>query len=289
MKISARWLETERLRAVELPRRSVAVLSSYSARYQVWGHGKPLVLVPGLAGGVRLVSPLAEQLALRGFRVFAYQLRGEDDCFALRQRFGLPELVNDLHEFIGELYLEQPLLLGVSFGGQIALSYAARYPQRLAGVIAQGVNVRFERSLLRQVAGQVLSRFPLPADNAFINQFFNLLFGGRPASRLLADFVTRSSWQTDQSIIAHRFRLAEHTDLRPLLGRLRLPLLLVRGLRDLLISDEGWEEMTSRLPHAVAKELPEAGHLAFVTHTEALARLVSEFAGSLDGMRFEHC
>lgn len=285
MKISARWLETERMRAVELPRRSIAVLSSYSARYQVWGVGKPLVLVPGLAGGVRLVTPLAEQLALRGFRVIAYQLRGEDDCFALRQRFGLAELVNDLHELMSELFLEQPLVLGVSFGGQIALSYAARYPQRLAGVIAQGVNVRFERSLLRQVAGQVLSRFPLPSDSPFINQFFNLLFGGKPASHLLADFVTRSSWQTDQSIIAHRFRLAEQADLQPVFGKLRLPVLLVRGLRDLLISNDGWEEMTSRLPHAIAKELPDAGHLAFVTHTEAFAQLVSEFARSLEVMR----
>lgn len=273
------------MREVELPRRSVAVLSSYAARYQVWGYGKPLVLVPGLAGGVRLVTPLAEQLAQRGFHVIAYELRGEDDCFALRQRFGLTELVDDLHELMSELYLEQPLVLGVSFGGQIALSYAARYPSRLAGVIAQGVNVRFERSLLRQVAGQVLSRFPLPSDSPFINQFFNLLFGGRPASRLLAEFVTRASWQTDQSIIAHRFRLAEKADMRPLLEKLRLPLLLVRGLRDLLISDDGWEEMTSRLPHAIAKELPDAGHLAFVTHTEALAQLVSEFASSWDGMR----
>jgi pimeloyl-ACP methyl ester carboxylesterase len=281
VKISARWMESERVNAVELPRRSSAVLNSYTARYQVWGQGRPLVLVPGLAGGVSLVAPLAERLALKGFQVFAYQLRGEDDCFALRRRFGMKDLVDDLHEFLAELYLEQPLLMGVSFGGQIALSYAARAPQRLAGVIVQGVNVRFEKSLLRQVAGQVLFRFPLPANSPFINQFFNLLFGGRPASRFLADFVTRLSWQTDQSVIAHRFRLAEQTDLSDLLPALRLPVLLIKGARDLLMSEAGLDEMTQRLPHAVAKELPGAGHLAFVTHSEPIARLACEFVRRL--------
>src|SRR5262249_27413384 len=152
--------------------------------------------------------PLARRLA-RHFRVISYQLRGEDDCFALRRPFDLSDLVGDLHEFLDWHGLESPALLGVSFGGILALEFAARHPARLDRLIVQGVGARYERSLLPRVAGTVLARFPLPADNPFINQFFNLLFGGRQERGPLFEFVTRLCWQTDQSMMAYRLRLVE--------------------------------------------------------------------------------
>jgi pimeloyl-ACP methyl ester carboxylesterase len=261
-----------------LPRTHSAVLSQYTARYHAWGQGKPLVIVPGLAGGIELVAPLAACLARRGFRVISYQLRGEDDCFALRRRFELPDLVDDLDELLDELRLERPLVLGVSFGGGLALHLAARQPNRLSGVIAQGANIRFEKSLLRQVAGHVLSYYPLPTNSPFVNQFYNLLFGGKPTDRQLADFVTTRCWNTDQGVMAHRFQLAEQLELQPLLRRLKLPLMLINGERDLLVPSQGLDELARGMPHAIVKQIPGAGHLAFVSHAEMMADLVASFA-----------
>src|SRR3954451_19105445 len=86
-------------------RSGTAQLRHYAARFRVWGEGPPIVLVPGLAGGMQLVGPLARVLS-RHHQVISYQLRGEDDCFALRRRFGLAELVDDLHELIDWFGLE---------------------------------------------------------------------------------------------------------------------------------------------------------------------------------------
>src|SRR5262245_15283103 len=137
-------------------RTGLAQLRSYAARFSVWGEGPPLVLVPGLAGGMQLVGPLARELA-RHFQVISYQLRGEDDCFALRQRFGLADLVLDLQELIDWFGLERPALMGVSFGGVLALELAIRRPGVPGSLILQGVGPRFEPGLLQQVAGEVLS------------------------------------------------------------------------------------------------------------------------------------
>src|SRR2546421_1255372 len=111
-------------------REGSAHLKHYTARTCEWGDGPPLVLVPGLAGGFELLGPLARLLA-RDFRVISYQLRGEDDPFALRQRFGLGDLVADLREFLDRRGLERPAVMGVSFGGMLALELAARHPHRL--------------------------------------------------------------------------------------------------------------------------------------------------------------
>src|SRR5262245_20413957 len=257
-------------------RTGTAQLRYYPARFSVWGEGPPLVLVPGLAGGMQLVGPLARELA-RHFQVISYQLRGEDDCFALRRRFGLVDLVDDLRELIDWFGLERPALMGVSFGGVLALELAIRRPGLMRALVLQGVGSRFEPGLLQQVAGLVLSRYPLPSDNPFLNQFFNLFFGGRQQPGPLFDFVTRQCWQTDQSVMAHRFRMVEQINFGDRLTTVRAPALLMAGDRDLLVSATGLRELSQSLPGSTPVQLPGCGHLAFVTHPERVAAEVRAF------------
>ncbi len=257
-------------------RTGAAHLKHYTAGYCEWGDGPPLLLVPGLAGGFELLGPLARQLA-RDFRVISYQLRGEDDCFALRQRFGLADLVDDLREFLDWRGLEAPAVMGVSFGGVLALELAARHPYRLRALALQGVGARFERGLLQRVAGAVLSGYPLPQDSPFFNQFFNLLFGGRQKPGPLFDFVTRQCWQTDQGIMAHRFHLVEPFDAGPRLGAVRVPTLALAGDRDLLVSGQSLADLAAGIADCRAVELAGCGHLAFVTRPERVAAEVSRF------------
>jgi len=257
-------------------RSGFAHLKHYTARYCVWGEGPPLVLVPGLAGGFELLGPLARLLA-QHFQVISYQLRGEDDCFALRRRFDLPDLVEDLREFLDWFGLERPPVLGVSFGGVLALELAMRWPNRISALIAQGVGARFERGLLQQVAGWVLSRYPLPSDSPFVNQFFNLLFGTRQQPGPLFEFVTRQCWQTDQSVMTHRFHLVESFDPGARLRAVRVPTLLMAGDRDLLASPQSVQNLSRSIDEARRIELPGCGHLAFVTQPRRVADEVSRF------------
>lgn len=277
VKASLEWLATSRAEfSAGAGRSGCAHLKHYSAAYREWGEGPPLVVIPGLAGGFELLGPLARILAGR-FRVISYQLRGEDDCFALRRRFGLSDLAADLAEFLDWHGLERPTLLGVSFGGVIGLEFAARYPGRLRALAVQGAGARFETGLLQRVAGTVLSGYPLPPDNPFINQFFNLLFGGRQKPGPLFQFVTQQCWQTDQSVMAHRFRLAEQFNLAGRLDRIRVPTLALTGDRDLLVSDRSLRELAEGLPHVRLVRLDGCGHLAFITRPQHVADEFNRF------------
>ena len=253
-----------------------AQLTHYTVEYREWGEGAPLVLIPGMAGGYELMGPLARLLASE-FRVISYQLRGEDNCFALRRPFGLHELANDLAEFLDWHCLENPIIVGVSFGGLIALEFASRFPHRLDKLAVQGVGSRFERSLLQTVAGTVLSRFPLPSDNPFINQFFNLLFGSPQKAGALFDFVTRQCWQTDQSVMAHRFHLAESFNMEGRLDTVRAPTLILAGQRDVLVTERSLRELKDGIPRSRLFRMAGCGHLAAVTHPERVAAEVVRF------------
>jgi pimeloyl-ACP methyl ester carboxylesterase len=256
--------------------RGCAQLTHYTVDYREWGEGPPIILVPGLAGGFELLGPLARLLA-RNFRVISYQLRGEDNCFTLRRPFDLQDLVADLSEFLDWLCLERPAIFGVSFGGVLALEFAARFPNRLDRLVVHGVGARFEKGLIQQVASTVLNRFPLPADNPFVNQFFHLLFGARQENEALFEFVTRQCWQTDQSVMAHRFRLVESFNMDRKLRRIRMPTLVLAGGRDVLVSPRSLALLCEGLPHARLARLPHCGHLACVTHPSLVANLVKDF------------
>ncbi len=260
----------------EPERAGYAQLQNYTPRFGVWGQGPPLVLVPGLAGGFELLGPLVRLLA-RDFQVISYQLRGEDDCFSLRRGFDRADLVQDLHEFLGWMGLERPGILGVSFGGILALELAIRRPHRLQALIVQGIGARFQRGLLQQVASIVLSRYPLPSDNPFVNQFFNLLFGGRQKSNALFQFVTRQCWQTDQSVMAHRFHLVEGYNAKGDLKKVQVPTLVLAGNRDVLVSQESLDDLMAELPRGRLVSLKGCGHLAFVTQAERVAQEVKRF------------
>ncbi len=217
------------------------------------------------------------RLLAKHYRVISYQLRGEDDCFALRRPFGLGDLVDDLKEFINWHFLESPTIFGVSFGGVLALEFAARHPHRLQNLVVQGVGARFESNLLQRVAGMVLSDYPLPTDSPFVNQFFNLLFGGRTHSRSQFHFVTRQCWRTDQCVMAHRLRLVETFNIARRLHRITAPSLILSGDRDLLVSPDSLETLHRGIADAQHVRLNGAGHLGFVTQAESVARAVHSF------------
>ena len=283
MKASIGWLATSGAEfSAGIGRSGCAHLKHYTVRYREWGEGPPLVLIPGLAGGFELLGPLARLLA-EHYRVISYQLRGEDDVFALRQRFGLQDLVTDLAEFLDWQCLEQPAILGVSFGGVLGLEFAARYPHRLKSLAIQGSGARYERSLLQRVAGLVLARYPLPSNNPFINQFFNLLFGRRQRPGPLFHFVTGQCWQTDQAVISHRFRMVEQFNMESKLERIQVPTLIMVGDRDWLVSDRSLRDLHQGISGSQVARLRGCGHLAFITEPRRVAQEVKSFLSSKEG------
>ena len=91
MKATATWLSATSRKYLAGASSTFVHLGKYTAELYESGSGSPIVLIPGLAGGHELLGPLAQLLAA-DHQVFSYQLRGENDCFALRHPFDLDDL-----------------------------------------------------------------------------------------------------------------------------------------------------------------------------------------------------
>jgi len=244
------------------------------------GHGDPIVLVPGLAGGWKLLAPLAMKLA-RHYQVTIPGLRGDRFPTGTASVRDMAEHASDVGSVIGQLGLERPTLFGVSFGGAIALELAVEQPQRLGALILQGVEARFRTTLAATIARRVLERFPLPSDNRFVNQFFNLLHGGKPEPGPLPGFVVERCWETDQAVMARRIGLLESFDVADRLWRIDVPTLVLAGTRDVVVPPSRQRSLASEIAGARYTTLDGAGHIGFLTHRVEVARQVRRFLREL--------
>ncbi len=189
----------------------------------------------------------------------------------------------DLADLLDSLGLERPTVFGVSFGGAVALELAANHPGILGGLIVQGAEARFRKTVGSAIALGALERYPLPANNPFLNQFFNLLHGGVPGSQPLADFVVERCWETDQGMIARRLRALESFDVSDRLWRIDVPTLVMGGTRDAVVAIGRQRDLADGIAGAQFRSLEGAGHIGFLTHPYEVTRSVGQFLNRTRG------
>ena len=100
------------------------------------GEGRPFLLVHGLSSNARLWDGVSAALAAAGHRVVAVDQRGHGRSGSADGDMSYDAVAADLAALCGVLELEQPLLVGQSWGGNVVLETAARHTDAFSGVAA---------------------------------------------------------------------------------------------------------------------------------------------------------
>lgn len=243
---------------------------------QVWdtGAGRPLVMLHGVAGGRRIFFRAVPALA-GSRRVIVPLLRGEDRPV---RRMEYADLLDDLAALLEGLDLKDATLFGASFGGTIALQYAARRDPRVKDVVVQGTFPRFRLRRFDRVAF-ALARLA-PAELAA--RYFGHRVRNGPETKVLREHapgleVMMAEWsaKTPFRSLAQRTRLIQSMDLRDDLRRIDVPLTLVQGRRDRVVPPAYFVLLCALCPGARVVRFEEAGHLPMLTHPAEFAALFS--------------
>lgn len=94
----------------------------------------PLVLVHGLASTLRIWDYVAPVLAGK-YWVVAYDQRGHAESEKPDLGYDLPTMLDDLSGLMQALDIRRPLLVGHSWGANLALAYAASHPDDCNGLV----------------------------------------------------------------------------------------------------------------------------------------------------------
>lgn len=109
-------------------------------KYTEKGSGEALVLLHGNNDSGAYFSKQLDAFSSL-YRVIAVDTRGHGSSPRGTAPFTLSQFVEDLNFFLDELGIESANLLGFSDGGNIALMFAIKYPQRVKKLILNGANL----------------------------------------------------------------------------------------------------------------------------------------------------
>ena len=103
--------------------------------YRDWGGGgRPVLLLHGLASTCHIWDLVAPLLA-KDFRVVALDQRGHGQSAQVDDGYDFATVSGDAAAFIGSLGWQRPVIVGHSWGADVALELAAAKPDLAAGLI----------------------------------------------------------------------------------------------------------------------------------------------------------
>ena len=121
----------------QIPFSSMAPLSGTQLYYETAGKGEVVVFIHGLALDNRMWDAQWMNFAKK-YKVIRYDVRG----FGQSDRAHDPHNpTEDLKALLDYLKIDKAHLVGLSMGGNIALNFAAKYPERVNKIVAVDANI----------------------------------------------------------------------------------------------------------------------------------------------------
>lgn len=111
-------------------------LSGLPFHYREWSRtGVPLILLHGLASQSHIFDLVAPLLARNEFRVIAFDQRGHGESVKPENGFDFHTVSEDLLALLDALKIKRAIIAGHSWGGNVALYFAATFPERVRGLV----------------------------------------------------------------------------------------------------------------------------------------------------------
>jgi pimeloyl-ACP methyl ester carboxylesterase len=249
--------------------------------YAVHGDGPPLVFVRGWVSHLdfmwddqRFRSYM--QCLGRQFRVYRYDARGNGLSERVVKKITLDALLLDLEALVDQLDANDFVLYGSTFGGPIAIAYAARHPQRVRKIILEGSYAQG-----KHITTSVRKAFVINALRVFPEAAFLLLsYATNPGAdnpeyrrpELMHQMITPAT-------AAQFYSLGFAVDVAAEASRVEAPALVLHRQESHSIPFNLGKELAALIPHATFAALPGEAHNAWEGDPLSALKEIERFLG----------
>lgn len=203
-----------------------------------------------------------------------------------RSKWNLPQWGDDLRSFCEALEIERPIVMGTSFGGMVAMSYATRHPEHPGKLVLSSTAAlsRQDRSLdmFERLGGaearEAARRFfdnPGPETMADYQKKCLPLYNRTPSG---PESLLRSVMNLE--LMADFFKHESHTfNFLPELGRIKCPTLIAAGELDPITPVADAKDIAAAIAPGLARleVFENAGHGAHRDQPDRFFKVLNEF------------
>ena len=224
-------------------------MTDIQLHYIEQGQGQPLILLHGNGEDTTYFEHQIPYFS-KSYHVIAIDTRGHGKSPRGEKPFTIKQFAEDLHDFMDEKGIEKAVILGFSDGGNIALTFALKYPEQVEKMIVDGANL-FPSGV------KPLYQWPIELGYRIAKIFSRKSEKAKQNSEMLGLMVNEPHIEPSE------------------LSHLTMPVLVVAGTKD-MIKDSHTRLIYKNLPNAQLNII-EGNHFVANKNADAFNKVVDEF------------
>ncbi len=249
--------------------------------YRHFGEGEPVIILHGLLGLSDNWVTIGRRLAEK-FEVFIPDQRNHGQS-PHSDTFNYYSLTEDLLEFVEDHQLLNPIIIGHSMGGKVAMNFALEHPFRVDKMIVVDISTRKYSG--RQEHLEILDAMR-SVDLSVVTEREEVesLIREKIKSEKIALFILKNIYRIGRKKLAWRLNVdAIFNNIENAYEEIdshytyEKPVLFVKGGKSNYIMADDQVEIRKYFPNAQFKTIENASHWVHADEPEELCRIFSEF------------
>ena len=240
--------------------------------YEVQGEGAPVIILHGWGCSKDTVQSITQHLS-KTHRAFALDMPGFGETLPPSEVFGIEQYTKVVENFCRLMKIENPILIGHSFGGRISILFSSRnQTSKVMLVDAAGIVPKRTLKYHIKVRSYKIYKKLLP-----------LFVGKQEAERRIEERRNRSGsadYRAAQGIMRAIFVKIVNEDLKYVMPKIKAPTLMIWGELDTATPLSDARTMEKLIKGSGVAVMKGCGHYSFLDNPRQFFAIVDAFLNS---------
>ncbi len=249
-------------------------IGKLSIKYDVMGHGEPLIIIHGGSSSSGAWRENALKLST-DYKVYIPDLPGFGQSQPYEGNYHIPELVDFINDFAHDMDLDNFHLIGHSLGGSVVINYVLRFPEKvkklvLVSSMSLGREIAWWIKLLsHKVLAEPITKLTRIISTA-VRWVISKAFSRPPLTNLFSTSTI--------AIGSSMFTIKEQAMiLLDRLSEIKIPTLIVWGADDPIVPASHAYQAAQLIPQCEVKVYPGCGHIVYKQKIHEFSQLLLGF------------
>lgn len=234
--------------------------------YEEYGNknGKSVILLHGWGQNIEMMKPIGNGLQ-KDFHIFILDLPGFGQSDEPSSIWTIYDYADLIYEFKKEMAIDNPILIGHSFGGKISLAYSSKYDVYKLIVLGSPFRKEIKKLSLKTKLLKSIKKLP----------------GMEPIANLAKKHIGSTDYKNASPLM--RDILVQHVnlDITEDVKKIKCSTLIIWGTKDAQVSIEDAYLLEKLIPDAGVVEYPNCTHYAYLENLNQTINVLHSFLGEL--------
>ena len=233
-------------------------IKDLNINYIQYGKGKDVVLLHGWGQNIKMMDPLGKNL-MDNFKITILDLPGFGSSEIPKFAYTINDYTELLHEFLNELNIDNPILIGHSFGGRVAINYASLYKVEKLVLFGSPFIVREKKGLKVKVL-KTLKKI----------KFLDGI------AEFMKNYLGSEDYKAASGVMREILVKTVNTDLRAAASKISVPTLLLWGENDTAVPVSEAKELESTIKDSALIVL-QGTHYCYLENLSHVVSILEHF------------